>query len=379
MRSWFRERKTKNWLTLVLIFLGFLLLLLLLYAKFLHERESSAQDRSGDKVYRPIKVMTPVASPGSVYTEILGRVRGKQTVLVRTTVSGWVKRIDSGRGQEIEEDGIILELHDYRVETRLDEAKYNLESARGKLAEAERVYRRNSALFEKGIVSEDETEASLNLLETASAGVKALEASYKRAKWNYENLKIRSPIQGQVVEIVPDVGQETRNGDVVAKVVNLSGRKVIAGVDVSVARSVNRGDVLEVSLAKDGAVETVAGEVDGVSPGSDDLSGTYDIEIAISDPSVKWWPGEMVSVKIPVQTLDNVVRIPKMAVLSDDKENSSFVLVEKNGEVLKAKVAPTWIDDNSAYISFGSLPPDSRIITEGNFGLLPGQPVRVVD
>lgn len=379
MRSWFRERKTKNWLTLVLIFLGFLLLLLLLYAKFLQERESSAQDRSGDKVYRPIKVMTPIASSGSVYTEVLGRVRGKQTVLVRTTVSGWVKRIDSGRGQAIEEDGIILELHDYRVETRLDEAKYNLESAKGKLAEAERVYRRNSALFEKGIVSEDETEASLNLLETASAGVKALEASYKRAKWNYENLKIRSPIQGQVVEIVPDVGQETRNGDVVAKVVNLSGRKVITGVDVSVARSVNRGDVLEVSLTKDGTVEPVAGEVDGVSPGSDDLSGTYDIEIAISDPSVKWWPGEMVSVKIPVQTLDNVVRIPKMAVLSDNKENSSFVLVEKNGEVLKAKVAPMWIDDNSAYISFDSLPLDSRIITEGNFGLLPGQPVRVVD
>ena len=379
MKSWFRERKMKNWVTLVLISLGFLLVLFLLYARFLHERESSAQGHSEDNVHRPIKVMTPVASPGSVYTEVLGRVRGKQTVLVRTTVSGWVKRIDSGRGQEIEKDGIILELYDYRVETRLDEAKYNLESARGKLAEAERVYRRNAALFEKGIVSEDETEASQNLLETAAASVKALEASYKRAKWNYENLKIRSPIQGQVVEIVPDIGQETRNGDVVAKVVNLSGRKVIAGVDVSVARSVNRGDALEVSLTRDGTVETVAGEVDGVSPGSDDFSGTYDIEIAISDPSVKWWPGEMVSVKIPVQTFDNVVRIPKTAVLSDDKENSSFVLVEKNGEVLKAKVAPTWIDDNSAYISFDSLPPESRIITEGNFGLLPGQPVRVVD
>ncbi len=378
MRSWFRERKTKNWLTLLLISLGFLLLLFLLYARFLQERESSAQQHSGDNA-RPIKVMTPVASSGSVYTEVLGRVRGKQTVLVRTTVSGWVKRIDSGRGQEIEKDGIILELYDYRVETRLDEAKYNLESAKGKLAEAERVYRRNAALFEKGIVSEDETEASRNLLETASAGVKALEASYKRAKWNYENLKIRSPIQGQIVEIVPDIGQETRNGDVVAKVVNLSGRKVIAGVDVSVARGVKRGDALEVSLTRDGTVETVAGEVDGVSPGSDDFSGTYDIEIAISDPSVKWWPGEMVSVRIPVQTLDNVVRIPKTAVLSENGGNSSFVLVEKNGEVLKAKVVPTWIDDNSAYISFDSLPPASRIITEGNFGLLPGQPVRVVD
>ena len=379
MRSWFREKKRKDWLVLFLIFLGFLLVLVLLYAKFLHERESSVRHHFEESTQRPIKVMVPVASSGSIYTEVLGRVRGKQTVLIRATVSGWVKQIDSGRGQKIEKDGIILGLYDYRVETRLDEAKYNLESARGKLAEADRVYRRNAALFEKGIVSEDETEASRNLLEAASASVKALEASYNRAKWNYENLKIRSPIQGQVVEIVPDIGQETRNGDVVAKVVNLSGRKVIAGVDVSVARSVKRGDVLEVSLARDGTVETVKGEVDGVSPGSDDFSGTYDIEIAISDPSVKWWPGEIVSVKIPVQKFDNVVKIPKTAILSDSKEAFSFVLVEKNEEVSKVKVKPSWINDNSAYIAFDSLPPDSRIITEGNFGLLPGQTVRVVD
>ncbi len=379
MGSWLRERKTKNWLTLALIFVGFVLVLFVLYARFLQQRESSVQNYSEDKVHRPVKVMTPVASSGSVYTEVIGRVRGKQTVLVRTTVSGWVKRIDSGRGQEIEKDGVILELYDYRTETRLDEAKYKLESAKGNLAEAERVYKRNAALFEKGIVSEDETSASRNLLEAASASVKALEASYKRSKWNYENLKIRSPIKGQVVEIVPDIGQETRNGDVIARVVNLSGRKVIAGVDVSVARGVRRGDVLDISLTRDGAVETATGEVYGVSPGSDDLSATYDIEIVISDPSVKWWPGEIVSVKIPVQTLDNVVRVPAAAVLSDSKENFSFVLIEKNGEVLKAEVTPTWIDDNSAYISFGSLPPASRIITEGNFGLLPGQPVRVVD
>ena len=379
MRYWFREKKKSSWLVLFLMLFGFLFVLVFLYARFLHEREPDARLRSGENAYRPVKVMTPVPSSGSIYTEVLGRVRGKQTVLVRAAVSGWVKRVDSGRGREIEKDGIILELYDYRVETRLDEAKYNLESARGKLAEADRVYKRNTALFEKGIVSEDETEASRNLLETASAGVKALEASYNRAKWNYENLKIRSPIRGQVVEIIPDIGQETRSGEAVARVVNLSGRKVIAGVDASLARSVKRGDALEVSLARDGALETATGEVRGVSPGSGDFSGTYDIEIAIPDPSVKWWPGEMVSVRIPVRKLDNVVRIPKTAVLSDSREAFSFVLVEKNGETLKVRVAPAWIDDSSAYISFASLPEDSRIITEGNFGLPPGHPVRVVD
>ena len=376
-KSWLRKRK--SWLLLLGIFLGFLLVLVFLYARFLHERETSAHQRPQEITHRPVKIMKPVASQGSIYTDVLGRVRGKQTVSVRATVSGWVKRIDSGRGQKIEKDGIILELDDYRVETRLDEAKYNLESAKGQFAEAERLYRRNTVLFEKGIVSEDETETSRNLLETASAGVKALKASYNRARWNYKNLKISSPIEGQVVEIVPDIGQEIRSGDVIARVVNLSGRKVIAGVDVSVARIVKRGDTLEVSLTRNGVEEAVSGEVSGVSPGADDFSGTYDIEIAISDPSVKWWPGEIVSVKIPAQQLENVVKIPKTAVLSDSKEAFAFVMVEKNGEALKVKVSPTWIDDNSAYIYFDSLPPDSRIITEGNVGLLPGQMVRIVD
>ncbi len=379
MRLWFKGKKKKSRLVLLLILLGFLLLFFLLYARFLNERESSARHDSEKSSHKPVKVMTPVASPGLIYTEVLGRVRGKQTVLVRATVSGWVKQIDSGRGQEIEKGGTILELYDYRVETRLDEAKYNLEAAKGNLAEADRIYRRNKALFEKGIVSEDETEISRNLFETVSSSVKALEASYNRAKWSYDNLKIRSPIKGRIVEIVPDIGQETRIGDLVAKVVNLSGRKIIAGVDVSVARNVKRGDTLDVSLAKNGAIETVKGEVDGVSPGSDNLSGTYDIEIAISDSSVKWWPGEIVSVKIPMQKLENVVKIPKTAVLSDDEETLSFILVEKNGKVSKTKVMPTWIDDNSAYIAFDSIPPGSRIITEGNYGLLPGQQVRVVD
>ena len=377
MRSWLREKKKKDWLVLFLILFGFLFVLVFLYARFLHERESDAQRHSEENAYRPVKVMVPLPSSGSIYTEALGRVRGKQAVSVRATVSGWVKRIDSGRGQEIEKDGIILELYDYRVETRLDEAKYNLESARGKLAEADRVYRRNKDLLEKGIVSGDKTEASKNLLETASASVKALEASYNRAKWNYENLNVRSPIQGQVVEIVPDIGQEIRNGDIVAKVVNLSGRKVIAGVDVSVARSVKRGDVVEVFLAKDGTVETVKGEVEGVSPGSDDLSGTYDIEIVISDSAVKWWPGEIVSVKIEAKQLDNVVRIPQTAILFENE--GAFVLAEKDGKALKAEVVPTCIDEETCYIAFDSLPKDSRVIIEGNFGLMPGHPVKAVE
>ena len=378
MGSWLKKGKKRSWFIFLSILLGFVFLLAVLYAKLLFERASySQQDYSGEPESSPVSVMSPLTSSGSVHVEVLGRVKGKQTVSVRANVSGWVKRINSGLGREIEKDEIILELRDYGVETRLDEATYSLESVKGNLAEAQRVYERNKSLFEKGIVPEDSVEASRNSFETSLASVKAIEASYNRAKWNYDNLKIRSPIRGTVVEIVPDVGQEVRIGELVAEVVNLSGRKIVAAVDVSIAKKVKRGDILEISLVKDGVRETVTGEVDGVSPGSDDLSGTYDIEISISDTSVKWWPGEMVFVKIPVRKLDNVVRIPKTAVLSEREE--TFILVEKNGKADKVQVAVVWIDDNEGYIPFDSLPEGSRIIIEGNFNLRPGQSVNITE
>ena len=374
MFSRFRKSGRRRWLIFFLMFFGFVFLLVFLYGRFLLERETYADHAPSE---RPVKVMEPAADSGFVYAQVLGRVMGKQTVDVRAAVPGWVKSASSGRGREIKKDGIILELYDFRTETRLDEARYGLERARMNLAEARRVYRRNAALLEKGIVSADETEASRNLSEAEASGVLALEASYRRAKWHRDSLKVRSPIDGSVVEIVPDIGQEVRAGDIVARVVNLSGRKVIASVDISVAGAVGRGDGIEVFLERDGERQSAMGEVEGVSPGSDDLSGTYDIEISISDPSVKWWPGEIVSVRIPVRRLDDVVRVPRTAVLSADGE--TFVMVEKEGKALRVPVKVVWADDRSGYASSGALPAGARIITEGNFGLRPGEPVKIID
>ena len=376
MKSGFRKVARKRWLVFLLIFSGFVLLEIFLYARLVSVRATVAGS-SSDRGERPVKVMVPVASSGSVYAEVLGRVRARQTVDVRANAAGWVEGVDFGRGREIRKDDVIVRLRDYRTQSRLEEAGHNLESASRRLRETERVYRKNILLLEKGIVSEDRTEASRSLFEADSAQVKALESAYRRAKWNYDSLRIRAPIDGRVLEVVPDVGQEVRDGDVVARVVNLGGIKVVAGVDVSVAKLVGRGAALRMSVFTGGAQETASGEVEGVSRGSDGVSGTYEIEISVSDPGVKWWPGEIVSVRVPVKELSNVVEVPKTAVLSRGGED--FVMVEKDSEVSRVPVTVDWTDGGAGYVSFDSLPKGSRIVVEGNLGLRPGDRVRIVD
>lgn len=375
MLSWLKDGKKKRWFVFFCVFAGFVVLEIFLYVRLISVRSEAAGEPES-VAPRSARVMIPVPSAGTVYSEVLGKVMGRSEVDVRADVKGTVKSVGSPRGSEVEKGEIILVLYDYRVQARSEEARYNLLSARESLRETERIYERNKVLFEKGIVSADTAEASLNALRSASAAVKSLENSYGRAKWEYESLMVRSPIRGRVVEVAHDVGQEVAAGEVVARVVNLDGRKVIAAVDVSVARLVEPGDTLELFLDSDGGKEA-SGEVVGVSRDSGELSGLYEMEISVRGPEAPWWPGEVVYVKVPVKKFREAVEIPRAAVVSEG--GGDFVLVERNSEVSMIPVTVTWMDDKAGYVSFDSIPEGSRIIVEGNLGLRPGQRVRVVD
>ncbi len=175
----------------------------------------------------------------------------------------------------------------------------------------------------------------------------------------------------------PDIGQEVLNGEIVAKVVNLKTKRVIAGVDVKIARLIKDGMEVEMYVNNNGKDEFAVGKVIGVSQNFDDISGTYEVEYKIKDSSVNWWPGEILTIKIPVKKLTNVVKVPRTSVLSDS--NEIFVFVVKDGTTVKVPVDVSWANDKSGFIAVESFPKDSQIIIEGNTGLTSGQQVNVVN
>ena len=91
---------------------------------------------------------------------------------------------------------------------------------------------------------------------------------------------------------------------------------------------------------------------------------------------MNWWPGEIVSVKLPVRKLENVFSVPRTAVFSDSSD--IFIFVAKNNKTIKVPVEVTWVDDKSGFIPFDLLPAGSAVITEGSSGLTNGQEVRII-
>ena len=365
----------KQWFKFLIIVGIFLVFLFGLYMRLRSVRSDAAKTVSTE-IPKPVKVISPVASENWLYREVLGRVEGGQTINIRADVGGWVEEIYFIRDQDVKKGQIIIKLYDERKLVALREAEFRLKAAKATFNETERKFRQNQSLYDKGIISRDNLDSNRNQLEVDRANMKSIEASYNRLKWNYDNLEIRSPIDGTVIDIVPDVGQEVFEGEQVAKVVNLRSKRLIAGVDASVARLVKTGTVVDLQSNAQGFTETGKGEIVGVSRNTNDESGTYELEVKIISDEVNWWPGEIVSIRVPLKKLSNVISVPRTAVLSGSDE--VFIFVARDDMSQKVPVEVTWVDDKTGLIPMETIPPDSLIIVEGSSGLANGQEVTII-
>ncbi len=365
----------KQWLKFLIIIGIVFLFLFGLYLRLVSVRSEAAKTVSAD-ITKPVRVISPQPTETWLYREVLGRVEGGQEIDIRADVGGWVEEIYFKRDEPVAKDQVIIKLSDDRKIVALQEAEFRLKASKANLNEINRKYNQNKTLFEKGIISRDNLDSNRNQLAVENANMKSLEAAYNRVKWDFDNLDIRSPIDGTLIKILPDVGQEVFVGESLATVVNLKNKRVIAGVDASVARLVKNGAEVDLTLSTQGITETGKGEIVGISRNSNDDSGVYEIEVTLTGDDLNWWPGEIVTVKLPIKKLENMINVPRTSVFSDSAE--VFIFVANGNKSIKVPVEVTWVDDKNGFIPFDSLPADSKIITEGSSGLTNGQDIRII-
>ncbi len=357
--------------------IGLLLaLLFLLYFRFVFSRQSV---EVAAKPF-PVRAIPVVAEDVKLYDTVLGKIEGEQSVRVFAGTSGFVVEVRKSRGESVAKGEVIVVLEDSGRLYELREAEGLLSSARSDSEEAERKYRQYERLFNRGVVSRDELDSSRAAYLKASSQLEAFEASYKKTKWYYDRLKVRSPLSGTVVEVFPDTGQEIIQGETVAKVAGNRKNSVVARVDSSIAKRTGRGAKVLVEYKTPEGEKVFRGTVKGVSRETDDNSTTYSIEVEIDENALRedLWSGEFVNLKIESGLLSEVVRVPVTALLYDGRK--PFVFFAYNGESRKVSLGDdiVWIDSETAAVAASYFPEGSWIITEGNSRLYDGQAVAIL-
>ncbi|MEM7008944.1 MAG: efflux RND transporter periplasmic adaptor subunit, partial [Thermodesulfobacteriota bacterium] len=324
----------------------------------------------------PVRVQETISTEVWKSTSFLARIEGGQTIDIEAVVGGWVVEKKVALGQEVEKGQELIILEDPRRVLRLKESEARLKSAKANLNELRRKYDQSLTLVEKGIIARDTLDSLANQVAAESANVDSLEASYGLMKWDVENMSLRAPIAGEIIHVIPDIGQELTAGELVVEMVSTEEKRAVAGVEPRWARVIEPGMKVKLSTTINNRLEHSEGSIIGVSPNIDSESGTYRVEAKIEDNEFNWLPGEIVNMEIPVELLKDVVVVPRTAVLSDS--NKLFVFVYQDGKALKVPVSVDWINDREGTISKDLIPADSKIIIEGHVGLAGGQLVKLM-
>ena len=253
-----------------------------------------------------------------------GRVKADKFVLLRSGVSGYIKKVYVRDGDKVKRGEVLVEIEDEGLSNRIGSlrAKLNLIEDRLKpdssfmklldtkkrtalenMKKAERFYKRRKGLFEKGIIPREELERAerefrlardnyeMAVLETKKA-LRDLESQRRSLREEIRSLekklsmyRVKSPIDGEVVKVFVEEGDFVNHMSMENRLVSVgSGRKAVLEVDEELSHLVKVGQATYLQLEALGG-KIVEGKVVKVGRESDPIRRVVEVEVKANIPS----------------------------------------------------------------------------------------------
>jgi RND family efflux transporter MFP subunit len=243
-------------------------------------------------------------------------------------------------------------------------------AARAQAELAQNDYERALALVERGFISKADLEAKKAARDAANAQVRVTEAQLGQTRAQIEQLNIRAPTSGLILQRNIEVGQiaSPASGDLF---------RLALGGEMEMKAQVAQQDVsaihvgMPATVTPIGATQPVAGSVWQVSPVIDPQSRQGEVRIAVPySPSIR--PGGFAESKITAGATSAPL-LPQSAVLSDSKGNYVYIVNGKD-EVERRDVTIGNVDNKGVTIAQGLTGQERVVLSAGPF-LNPGQKV----
>jgi membrane fusion protein (multidrug efflux system) len=193
--------------------------------------------------------------------------------------------------------------------------------------------------------------------------------------FEFEKLPVESPIDGVVGRVYVDKGMSVSPQTPIALVVNMDTVKVKINVIEKDLPKIAVGQIAKIQ-ADAYPDEVFQGAVERISPVVDLDSRTATAEIMILNTDFRLKPGMFARIKVLVDKREDVLVIPRDAMI---RENSSYYVfvVGPDNKVLRQKIE-TGLNENNKFEVISGLSEGELVVTMGNTLLKPGDIVKAV-
>jgi multidrug efflux system membrane fusion protein len=344
--------------------------------------------------------------PMPVTLAAVGTVEAIASVQVRAQVTGQLRAVHFGEGQDVEKGQPLFSIDPAPFKATLQQAEAVLarDSATWQNAQAQQA--RLDSLFTRGLLSKDQVEAQRASALALAATVAADKASVESARLSLQFTEIKAPISGRTGSLGVHQGDLVRANDLTPMVVinqlspvyvafSVPGRylpairryqaerplQVSAAIPAASDQSAAQAPAAAATGAAPGVGETrpledpatstiQQGAVSFIDNAVDTTTGTIRLKGTFANTGHQLWPGAFVQVTLRLRTDPAATVVPAVAVQMS--QDGPYVYVVKADRTVE--IRPVVLDrqqGNLTVIASG-VTAGETVVTDGQLRLVPG-------
>jgi RND family efflux transporter MFP subunit len=329
---------------------------------------------------QPVEFRVPVTvrevATGTVEDQVVatGSLRASESIALRAKTDGTLEVARDGAGRRLRE-GDRVAAGQKIAEITGEEVRLaaRSESTRQRYQQAQRDHKSKKALYEEGLLSEQEYMQ----VETELADAKL---AFEQSQLTETRSKLTTPIAGVILQLARDErglpladGQLVTLGFVVAQVAPTA--TLIADVDLVGGDVARIREGLAARVRYHGWNDRIFdGTLLRLAPSLDPVTRTLRAEVGIDNHEGLLRPGMFVEVTLVVERREAVPVVPRDALT--EREGRKVLFVLEGQRVSRREVVPGLGDDDVVEITHG-VEPGERVVVRGLETLTDGTRVRV--
>ena len=268
---------------------------------------------------------TPVARQDIVVdVEATGVIQPINAVQVKSKASGQVMHLHVSTGSEVKPNDLLVEIDPRDAKSRYDQAVAALQAAQANVTVTKAQLARSQSLAKEGVITAPEVETAILASAKATSDLVAAQAALDQAKIALEDVTIRAPMAGTVIE------KDVSEGQVISSATNTvgGGTTLLTMADLGQVYDstlVSESDIGNVKAGQSASVKvdaypnrTFTGTVEKIAPQATVQQSVtmFPVMIRLDNRDGALMPGMNTDVSILVEHADNVLAIPNDAVRS---------------------------------------------------------------
>ncbi len=332
----------------------------------------------------PIEVGGMPVDKGSIdiSLQLSGVMKFAANTTLAAEVSAQVAAIEVEDGQLVKQGQLLLKLEEKKIKEAAAQADANLKKDEASLAFNKSELEKNKGLYDSGSVSHSIYDQKLTTYQNSAAQVDADKALLERAREDLKKTQVTAPITGVLSKRYVERGDWVSEGKRLFQISNYDRiylEAFITDLDVgklSLKKIRTGGQQAEVTLDCYPG-ETFAGRLTYVEPVAND-NRLFEIRIYVANPDMRLLQGMVGRGQIVVKTVPEVLRVPVVALLDQNRSNgdNSVYLVgaENKAQLTRIKIG----EGNERYSAvLEGLNEGDVVVVQGKEVLSSDQPLSV--